>query len=154
MEAAGLLRHPASRCAYPVLVGLLASTGLRVSEAISLGRGDVTASEGLVRVTRSKFGKSREVPLHPSAAAALGSYAQRRDELFPRPQAGSFLLSSAGAPLVYRTVLWVFGRLLVLAGGHARARPPPPRIHRLRHSFALSALAGGVLRGPGVWAAE
>ncbi len=142
MEAAGLLRHPASRCAYPVLVGLLASTGLRVSEAISLGRGDVTASEGLVRVTRSKFGKSREVPLHPSAAAALGSYAQRRDELFPRPQAGSFLLSSAGAPLVYRTVLWVFGRLLVLAGVHAGPGQPRPRIHGLRHTFAVATLTG------------
>jgi integrase/recombinase XerD len=142
MEAAGRLRHPASRHAYRALVGLLASTGLRVSEAISLDRADVMARDGLLRVTRSKFGKSREVPLHPSAAAALEQYAQRRDELFPRPQAASFLLSSTGKRLVYRTVQWVFGRLLDLAGVHAGPAQPRPGIHSLRHSFAVATLAG------------
>ena len=141
-EAAWRLRHPASRHAYHALTGLLASTGLRVSEAISLERDDVMTGEGLVRVSRSKFGKSREVPLHPSAAAALGSYAQHRDELFPRPQAAAFLLSSRGTPLAYRTVLWVFGRLLGLAGVHARPGQLRPTIHGLRHTFAVTTLTG------------
>ena len=141
-EAAWRLRHPASRHAYHALVGLLASTGLRVSEAISLERADVMTADGLARVRRTKFGKSREVPLHPTAAAALADYARHRDELFPRPQAASFLLSSSGTPLVYRTVLWVFGRLLDLAGVHAAAGQPRPRIHSLRHSVAVAPLTG------------
>ena len=91
------------------------------------------ASDGLVRVTRSKFGKSREVPLHPSAAAALEEYARCRDELFPRPQSGAFLLGPAGSPLAYTTVLWAFGRLLDLAGVRAGPGQPRPGIHSLRH---------------------
>lgn len=141
IDAAGRLRHPAAQLAYATLIGLLASTGMRVSEAIGLQRGDVLAGEGLVRVTRSKFGKSREVPLHPTAAAALERYARRRDELFPGRQA-AFLVSSAGTPLVYRTVLWVFGRLLQLAGVQAGPGQPQPRIHSLRHSFAVATLTG------------
>ena len=143
MGAASRLRlHPASRCAYPALVGLLASTGLRVSEAISLQRGDVMTGERLVRVTRSKFGKSREVPLHPSAAAALEQYARCRDELFPRPPAGAFLLGPAGSPLAYTTVAGAFRRLLDLAGVQAGTGQPRPGIHSLRHSFAVATLTG------------
>jgi len=142
MAAAGRLRHPMSQCTYQALVGLLASTGLRVSEAIGLDRGDVRPGDGLVRVTRAKFGKSREVPQHPSAAVALGRYAERRDEICPRPQAGSFLLSSAGTRLAYRTALWVFQHLLQLAGVHAGPGQPHPRIHGLRHTFAVVTLIG------------
>ena len=86
------------------------------------------ASDGLVRVTRSKFGKSREVPLHPSAAAALEEYARCRDELFPRPQSRRrSSLGPAGSPLAYTTVLWAFGRLLDLAGVQAGPGQPPAR---------------------------
>lgn len=143
MAAAGRLRlHPASRLTYPALVGLLASTGIRVSEAIALQRGDVMADEGLLRVTRAKFGKQREVPLHPSAASALGEYARCRDELFPRPKAGAFLLGPSGSPLAYTTVVGTFRRLLELAGVHAGPGQPPPLIHSLRHTFAVATLTG------------
>ena len=113
-----------------------------MSEAISLQRGDVMTGERLVRVTRSKFGKSREVPLHPSAAAALEEYARHRDELFPRPQAGAFLLGPAGSPLPYTTVAGAFRRLLDLAGVHAGPGQPRPGIHSLRHTFAVATLTG------------
>lgn len=149
-EAAWRLRRPASRHAYYALTGLLASTGLRVSEAIGLERGDVMPGEALVRVRRSKFGKSREVALHPTAAAALGDYARHRDEIFPRPQAASFLLSSSGGPLAYRTVLWVFGRLLGLAGVRAAPGQPRPRIHGLRHTFAVATLTSWYRNGADV----
>lgn len=120
------------------------------------------AGEGLLRVTRAKFGKQREVPLHPSAASALGEYARHRDELFPRPKAGAFLLGPSGSPLAYTTVVGTFRRLLELAGVHAGPGQPPPLIHSLRHTFTFAvdrvvprrrrragtAAAAGDLHGP------
>lgn len=140
MAAAQRLRYPMRRCTYEALVGLLAVTGLRVGEAIRLGRDDVCADPGLVRVIGSKFGKSREVPLDPSTVEALCRYAQRRDQLCPGPQAGSFFLSATGERLVYRSVLSVFHRLTRHAGLGPRSERCRPRIHDLRHSFAVSTL--------------
>jgi integrase len=66
---------------YQTLIGLLAATGLRIGEAINLDRSDVDWSDGVLLIRESKFGKSRLVPLHPSAVTALRAYAQVRDVL-------------------------------------------------------------------------
>ena len=120
---------------------LLATTGLRAGEAIRLGRGDVCLGAGLVRVVESKFGKSREVPLHPGTVEALGRYAERRDQLCTKPEADSFFLSATGTRLVYRSVLSVFHRLLLRAGLGPRSERCRPRIHDFRHRFACNTLA-------------
>ncbi len=140
MAAAQSLRYPMRRCTYEALVGLLAVAGLRVGEAIRLDRDDVCFDPGLVRVIRSKFGKSREVPLHPSTVKALRRYAERRDQLCPEPKADSFFLSATGERLVYRSVVSVFHRLIRHAGLGPRSERRRPRIHDLRHSFAASTL--------------
>ncbi len=141
MAAARSLRYPMRRYTYQALTGLLATTGMRIGEAIRLDRGDVCFDAGLVRVVGSKFGKSREVPLHPSAVEALRRYAERRDELCTGPKADSFFLSATGTRLVYRSVLSVFQRLLRHAGIGPRSEQCRPRIHDLRHGFASRTLA-------------
>jgi integrase/recombinase XerD len=74
MAAAARLRSPLRAVTLQTLVGLLAVTGLRIGEALRLDRGDVDATAGVIRVRESKFGKSRELPLHPSTVAALLAY--------------------------------------------------------------------------------
>jgi len=120
---------------YATLISLLAATGLRISEALHLRYGDVTPDGLLVRKT--KFQKSRLVPLHETAVAGLGRYlAQRRtvhlasDHVF---------VDDNGQPLGYGTVYRVFGRLAQSAG-IAPLRGHRPRLHELRHTFALRAL--------------
>ena len=66
LAAAGTLRFALRVATYRTLIGLLAVTGMRVGEAIRLDRGDVDFAHGLLVVRDSKFGKSRELPLHPS----------------------------------------------------------------------------------------
>lgn len=142
MTAAGSL-SPALRAAtYRTLVGLLAVSGARIGELIRLDRDDVDSDEGLLVIRDSKFGKSREVPLHPSTAAALAGYARLRDELCPRPAAASFLVSPAGTRLVYNTVQRTFARLARDAGLTARSERCRPRLHDARHSFASGVLLG------------
>ncbi|WP_283848415.1 tyrosine-type recombinase/integrase [Bradyrhizobium ivorense] len=69
------------------LIGLLASTGLRSGEVVSLDRGDVDLTNGVVLVRKTKFRKDRLIPVHPTTQAALRRYARERDTVFPRPKA-------------------------------------------------------------------
>jgi len=140
MEAAGSLAFPLQQRTYATLIGLLAVTGLRIGEAIRLDRGDVCPDAGLVRVISSKFGKSREVPLHPSSLDALVRYEQQRDRVFPAPLANSFFVSTAGTRLRYSVIHPTFKKLACRAGLQARSPRCRPRIHDVRHSFAVRAL--------------
>ncbi len=140
MDAAERLRYPLARVTYRTLVGVLAVTGMRVGEAIRLDCNDVDWVEGTLRVRNSKFNKSRLVVLHSSTIAVLGAYAARRDELCPRPKAPSFLLSGAGTRLIYCNVSSLFRKLAGIAGLSARSGRCRPRIHDLRHAFAVNTL--------------
>ncbi len=140
MAATQSLRYPMRRYTYEGLIGLLVASGLRVGEAIRLDRGDVCFGPGLLRVLGSKFGKSREVPLHPSTVEALQRYSERRDELCPEPRSASFFLGVAGTRLVYESVNSVFKRLLAHAGLGVRVGRGGPRIHDFRHTFATNTL--------------
>jgi len=140
IAAAGRLRSPIRAHTYQALIGLLAVTGMRIGEAIRLERDEVCLGSGLVRVTRSKFGKSREVPLHPSSVTALRRYAECRDRLCPRPRCDSFFVSSTGTTLSYSSVRSTFQRLTWEAGLRPRGERCRPRIHDLRHSAACAIL--------------
>lgn len=142
MAAARCLRSPLQAHTYQTLVGLLAVTGLRVGEAIRLNRDDVCLGSGLVRVIKSKFNKSREVPLHPTTVEALRRYVECRDRLCPQPRSGSFFLSTVGTTLTYSTVRSTFQRLAHEAGLRPRAGRCRPRLHDLRHSLACEILIG------------
>jgi integrase len=125
---------------YRTLIGLLASTGMRVGEAIDLDRTDVDEEQGIITVRHGKFGKSREVPLHSTSVEALEQYTSHRHRRFCRPESPAFFLSLAGRRLIYRNVHPTFLRLVEWAGLSDR-KPRRPRIHDLRHSFAVRTLS-------------
>lgn len=137
MAAAEGLPFPLRALTFRTLVALLAVTGLRVGEAIRLDRADLDLNAGILTVRGSKFGKSREVPLHPSSVAALGAYLARRDALHPRPAAPALFISLAGTRLLYCGVHWTFLRLVRRAGLVPRSASCRPRPHDLRHTFAV-----------------
>jgi len=124
---------------YTTLLGLLASTGLRVSEALRLDRAHVDLCDGVLTIVETKFRKSRLAPLHPSTKMVLRAYAERRDQHHPLMGGGPFFVSAAGTRLRYRTVLWTFDKLR-RALGWVGKRGCRPRIHDLRHAFACRRL--------------
>jgi integrase len=128
--------YPLRRSAYATLLGLIACTGLRVSEALNLRFKDV-GPDGVLQIRLTKFGKSRIVPLHPTATAALERYrARRRAVVVPDDH---LFLSASNERIAASTVNYTFLRILKLAGiTPDRARTP--RIHDLRHTFATRAL--------------
>lgn len=131
--------QPLRAATYYTLFGLLAATGLRVGEAISLDRADIDWSEGVLLIRETKFGKSRFVPLAPSTVSALRDYQILRDEAMPRPKDTAFFISRTAKRLIYAVVHPTFRRLVTAAGVGASA-PRPPRIHDLRHTFAIHTL--------------
>jgi integrase len=145
MRAAQTL-HGLKGVTYATLLGLLATTGMRVGEALRLDRSDVHWREQVLLIRHSKFGKSRELPLHPSTVEALRSYACQRDRALPHPRSPSFLLSLAGTRLHYKNVHFCFLRLLRCAG-LADRRPHRPRLVDLRHTFAVRTIADGYRAG-------
>lgn len=132
------LHGPLKAFTYATLFGLLAATGIRVGEAIALDRPDVDLVDGLLFVRTGKFGKSREVPLHPTTTAALRAYARRRDRVYRRCRSPSFFVSQTTTRLIYKNIEVGFRRL-VRRGGLTQGRRRP-RIHDLRHTFAIRTL--------------
>lgn len=142
MAAARGLRSPLRAVTFETLVGLLAVSGLRIGEALRLDRDDVDLSEGVLMVRNSKFGKSREVPLHPTTVEALAAFARQRDRLWPRPVVPAFFLSLAGTRLLYCGAHLAWLDLVRRARLQPRSPTCRPRPHDLRHSFAVTTLLG------------
>jgi integrase len=131
--------QPALRAAtYEALFGLLAATGMRVGEALRLLRDDVDLDAGVLTVRSGKGNRSRLIPLHQSATAALKRYAGRREHLCPAPRARTFFVSTVGTAVTYGTVRTTFRQLVGTIGASPAAHP---RIHDLRHTFAVRTLA-------------
>jgi integrase/recombinase XerD len=127
---------------YSTLFGLLAVTGMRASEPVGLDREDVDLDRGLLTIRDAKFGKSRLVPLHRSTQSVLSLYAQRRDRTHPRPTTPSFFLSDLGRRLTYCSVSWTFVKLSHQIGLRGPSDHHGPRLHDLRHTFAVRTLLG------------
>jgi len=138
LEVCQRIRGPLGAATYETLFGLLAATGMRVGEAIGLDRCDFKENEALLVVRHSKFNKSREVLLHSTTVEALRAYARKRNRVVGRRRSPSFFLSQAGTRLFSQNVWQTFARLRKWAG--LPLRPRPPRIHDLRHSFAVHTL--------------
>lgn len=142
MAAARGLRSPLRAATFETLVGLLAVTGLRIGEALRLDRDDVDLVDGVLGIRLSKFGKSREVPLHPSTVDALAAYTRERDRLCRRPVDRAFFVSTAGTRLLYCNAHLAWLDLVRRAGLQRRSATCRPRPHDLRHSFAVRTLLG------------
>jgi len=138
-QAQASIVSPLRAATYQTLIGLLAASGLRIGEAIKLDRSDVDWDQGVLLIRESKFGKSRLVPLHPSTMQALAEIARLRDELQRRPKEASFFVSLTRKRLSYAVVGQTFRQLVDNAGVGTDA-PSPPRLHDLRHTFAIRTL--------------
>jgi site-specific recombinase XerD len=151
LQARTSIESPLRAATYETLLGLLAATGLRIGEAIKLDRGDIDWDEGVLLIRESKFGKSRLVPLHPSAAKALVAFAVLREELQPRPNTAAFFVSLTRNRLCYQVVQQTF-RHLVDSAGVGSGAVSPPRLHDLRHTFAVTTLLAWYRSGQDVQA--
>ena len=90
---------------YHCLFGLLAVSGLRISEAIKLERQDVDFYQGVLTIRQTKFNKNRLIPLHTSTRDVLSEYAEHRDRLVPNPSSSCFLLNDANCNWEFSTLL-------------------------------------------------
>ena len=133
---------------YDTLFALLAATGIRVREALRLRKDDVDLTAGLVRILRTKGHLGRHLPLHRSAVEGLRRYAKRRDEYHrSRRPCEAFFLTERGTALCYELVTRCFRELRSALGW---AGTPPPRIHDLRHTFAVRNLLRWMKEGADV----
>jgi integrase len=117
------------------LFGLIAATGLRISEATGLARSDVDLNQRLLLIQQSKFGKDRWVPLHPTAVQALRYYVKRREGEPCIRFCKAFFIDDQGLALSARRVRYAFGRIRQTLGWRARGGHSAPRIQDLRHRF-------------------
>jgi integrase len=140
IAAAEGLRFSIRTATYQTLIGLLAVTGMRVGEAIRLDRDDFDPVSAVVLVRWTKFNKTRELPLHPSTVSALSRYLSQRATTMAPTRTPAFFISPAGARLLYCNVQWTFKMLAGQAGLKPRSGSCRPRIHDLRHSFAVRSL--------------
>jgi len=125
---------------YSTLFGLLAVTGMRVSEPIALNRRDVDLLRGILTVRLTKFGKSRLIPVHLSTVEKLTEYSRLRDRFFSSPRCPSFFVSEKGTRLTHWSVRWTFVKLSREIGLRGPHDSHGPRVHDLRHTFAVKTL--------------
>jgi integrase len=139
---------------YATLFGLLPSTGLRPGEAYALDVADVDLVSGILAIRKTKFGKSRFVPIHDSTREALARYAEHRDRLCPRGESDAFLVSERGTRLYQEGAAYTFARVSRAAGLRApttkRRKGRGPRLQDMRHTFATRRLIEWYRAGLGV----
>ncbi len=140
LQAAERLRPRLRGITWAAVIGLLASCGLRISEACRLDRDDVDLDEGVLTVRGTKFGKTRIVPVHSTTLGALRLYTGRRDQLCPHPASAAFFVNSRGARLDAHNAPHTFTLLLQAAGIVVPPGVRRPRLHDLRHSFTVATL--------------
>jgi integrase/recombinase XerD len=143
LEATDILSSELRRTTYRTLLGLVSVTGMRIGEAIGLDRADFDPSGGLLLVRSAKFGKDRQLPLHDSTTKALTSYLTCRDRLLPEASTAAMFISTAGTRLLYTSVSWTFLKLIDHADLQPRSARCRPKIHDLRHSFAVRTVLDG-----------
>lgn len=137
---------------YETLFGLLAVTGLRSSEVVALDDGDLDHRQATLLVRRTKFGKSRIVPLHASTMAALATYQTLRDRIARHRLDDALLVSERGVRITQNAAEYTFARVSAQIGVRPRFRAHRlgrgyPRLHDLRHRFAIRTLVDGYRGG-------
>ena len=127
---------------FTTLFGLLAAAGMRVNEVVSLDRRDVDLDLGILHIRRTKFRKSRYVPVHATTVTALKQYAEIRDRLFPAPSTLAFFVSERGRRVSVNAAHYNFAKVSQQVGMRmpAKYHGCGPRLHDLRHRFATRTL--------------
>ncbi len=140
MAATKTLRYPFRQDTYATLIGLLAVTGMRVGEAIRLDITDIDLTGGVLTVRHSKFDKSRLVPVHDTTRDVLAAHLRARRDCPTPPSSPALFLSPAGTRLIVCNVESTFRILVARAGLRPRVGRCRPRMHDLRHRFAVATL--------------
>lgn len=139
LDAADALKPVLRAATYRTLIGLMAATGIRTGEAIALDIASFDPHSHTLTIT-GKYGKVRMLPLHPTVAAALTDYLDRRDRLLPAAGCSALLISTRGTRLQPSGVHPTFRRLTNEAGLRPASSSCRPRLHDLRHTFAVSTM--------------
>ncbi len=149
LEAAGRLGPPGRLrpATCRALFGLLAATGLRISEALRLTRADVDLETGVLDIRDAKYHQHRLVPLHASVAPHLQTYAQSRDKLVPDPVCDRFFLRDDGRTVDQRSVLYALQRVCRQLDWSPRGDYAHHRLHDLRHTFIVRSVLQRYAKG-------
>jgi integrase/recombinase XerD len=139
MDAAAALTPRLRAANYKTVIGLMASTGLRLGETVGLDRADVDLADGVLHV-RARQSKQREVPLHPTTTRALRDYARTRDRRWPTPQSSAFFLNLRAERLRKSEFNHWFAKLIAEVGLEGAGERVRPRPHDLRHTMAVRTL--------------
>ena len=143
--------YPLKRLVYRTLFGLLACTGLRISEALKLNAALVDLKQGVLRIEKTKFKKSRLVPLHPTATRGLFVAMPARYGQLDVCDNSPFFVNDRGNRLTYCAVRWNFEQLRDMLGwAKGNGEWPRPRIHVPRHTFACQRLLSWYRQGKDV----
>lgn len=127
----------------PALIRLLYGTGLRIGEALTMKNDDVNLDENYLRVKDSKNGKQRIIPISDSLATVCKEYVSYRDKLpVSKTKSGYFFVKLNGSQCGYNSIANWFKECLKKAGVQYVGRNHLPRIHDMRHTFAVTSLAG------------
>lgn len=144
--------HPLRASTFRALVGLLYSTGLRIGEALRLCDGDIDWAAGVLKIHHAKNGHARLIPVQASTLKALRRYQALRHQAIGSGGAPCFFVTFRAKPLGYFGVNAAFRKL---CRGLGWTRPPIPRLHDLRHTFAVRTLLGWYRSGqpvaPKLW---
>lgn len=140
MGASSVIPTPHRAATMRALIGLLAVTGMRIGEAIRLDQGDIDHQREVLTVVESKFGKSRELAMHPSTTRQLRAYLRRGDRPVPEQPTDAVFTSAVGTRLTYCNVHLAFKRIVAHADLKPRSAVCRPRPHDLRHTFAVNTL--------------
>lgn len=149
MSAAAALLPPLLGASMRTLIGLLAVTGLRSGEAGRLDTDDLDPHRAVMTVT-GKYGRERLVPLHASTIEALLAYQQLRATLTATPSTGALLVSSTGNRLNLTKARAAFRRIADGCALPVRPGCGAPRLHDLRHTFAVNSLIDAHRQGADV----
>lgn len=122
------------------LLGLLSATGLRIGEALALSVDDIDLESGVITISGAKFGKTRLIPLHSSTVRALARYRDARQQILQERSVDYWFVNHQSKRLGYDCVRKHFHKLLELLGMNGKVGHPKPRLHDLRHHFAVSTL--------------
>ncbi len=129
--------HPVRAATFRTLFGLLACTGLRIGEALSLTDADLDEAAGVLPIRHAQYGHARWVPVPGSTREALQHYRTMRERATGSRLTSAFFVTVRGQPLGYTAVSAVFRSLCRRLGW---TQPPVPRLHDLRHTFAVRTL--------------
>ncbi len=125
---------------YVTLFGLLVCTGMRISEALALTQDDVDLPSKTITIRHAKFDKSRRLPIHPTSVDQLRDYANHRDGYHRLTSSNAFFLTEHATSQKYHKTLMTFLGLRKELGWPLSASGNPPRLHDIRHTFAVRTL--------------